>query len=248
MKTRVRKRTPSGKSQSRPVISAAVAASLLTLVFGLAYRVLADRLAVPVTTTPIDPATVQRFPMVIGDWAGQEVPIDEATVRATDTDAHINRRYTRLRGLESVSFYVACGVKARDLMPHRPEVCYTGNGWTLADRRSVELPLSDGAKLPCNIMQFSRGSLNTQKALVLDYYLVDGQYCSDVSLLRSKAWRGSGVVKYVAQVQIVIPVTVTMTIDSATKAVCAFAVDSAASVIGLFKDVGQNQPSGKHSY
>jgi EpsI family protein len=225
------------------VIVAAVAASFLMLVFGLAYRVLAGRLAAPATTTPIDPAMVQRFPMQIGEWTGQEVPIDEATVRATDTDAHINRRYARQGALESVNLYVACGVKARDLMPHRPEVCYTGNGWTLLDRRSVELALSDGAKLPCNVMQFSRGGLNIQQVLVLDYYLVDRQYCSDVSLLRSKAWKGSGTVKYVAQVQVITSVTATMTSDSATRLICAFAADSAASVAELFKYEEKNPTS-----
>jgi EpsI family protein len=181
--------------------------------------------------------------MQIGEWAGQEVPIDEATVRATDTDAHINRRYTRQGAPESVNLYVACGVKARDLMPHRPEVCYTGSGWTLLDRHSVELALSDGTKLPCNVMQFSKGGLNAQKVLVLDYYLVDRQYCSDVSLLRSKAWRGSGTVKYVAQVQVITPVMATMTSDSAMRLVSAFAVDSAASITGLFENEEKNPTS-----
>jgi len=233
----------SDKLGRRSVMAAAVVASFLMLVFGLAYRVVAGRLAAPATTTPIDPATVQRFPMQIGEWMGQDVAIDEATVRATDTDAHINRRYSRQGSLESVNLYVACGVKARDLMPHRPEVCYTGNGWTLTERRSVELSLSDGTKLPCNIIQFSRGGLNTQKVLVLDYYIVDGQYCSDVSLLRSKAWRGSGTVKYVAQVQVVTSITAIMTADSATRSVSAFAVDSVASIAGLFENTEGNPTS-----
>jgi EpsI family protein len=205
------------------------------LVFGLAYRTLAWRLAAPVTAAPIDPAVMALFPMQIGDWEGQDVPIDEATVRATDTDAHINRRYVRRGALESVNLYVACGVKARDLMPHRPEVCYTGNGWTLTDKRSTELTLSDGTKLPCNVMQFSRGGLTTQRVVVLDYYIVDGQYCGDVSLLRSKAWRGSGTVKYVAQVQIITFMAATTTAESATRSVSGFATESAASLAVLFR-------------
>lgn len=233
----------SDKSIRRSVTAAAAAASILMLVFGLTYRVVAARLADPVTTTPIDPAMVQRFPVQIGEWTGQDVPIDEATVRATDTDAHINRRYSRRGSLESVNLYVACGVKARDLMPHRPEVCYTGNGWTLTGRRSVELSLSDSTKLPCNVMQFSRGGLNTQKVLVLDYYIVDGQYCSDVSLLRSKAWRGSGTVTYVAQVQVVTSITATATADSATRLVSAFAVDSVTSIARLFENAEGNPTS-----
>jgi EpsI family protein len=222
-------------------IAAAVAASCLMLVFGLAYRVVAARLEAPTDATPISPAALARFPMQIGDWTGEEVPMDEAVVRATDTDAHLNRRYSRHGGLEVVSFYVASGIKARDLMPHRPEVCYVGAGWTRTDHRLVDLSLRDSTKLPCNIMQFSRGVLNAQKVVVLDYYLVDGQYCPDVSLLRSKAWRGSGTVRYVAQVQITTSVTETLTSDSAAALVSGFAIDSAALTAELFKHVQDDQ-------
>jgi EpsI family protein len=235
--------TKSDKSNRQSVIAAAVAASLLIAVFGLTYRVLAARLEGPVDSTPINPAVMARFPMEIGGWMGQEVPLDEAIVRATDTDAHINRRYSRHNGMESVALYVACGVKARDLMPHRPEVCYTGAGWTLTNRRSVEMPLDGGMRLPCNVLQFSRGALNTQRVVVLDYYVVDGEYCQDVSLLRSKAWRGSGTVRYVAQVQVVAPVTETLVADSATRLVCAFAVDSASSIARLFEETEKGPAS-----
>ncbi|MBM3791986.1 MAG: EpsI family protein, partial [Acidobacteria bacterium] len=132
----------------RPAFAAAVAASGLMLVLGLAYRAVAARLEGPVGTDPISQEALARFPLQIGDWTGEEVPLDEAIVRATDTDAHLNRRYARRGGLEAVSFYIASGVRARDLMPHRPEVCYTGAGWTLTGRQTVELPLGESGKLP----------------------------------------------------------------------------------------------------
>jgi EpsI family protein len=187
---------------------------------------------------------LEQLPQEIGDWASQEVPLDEAIVRATDTDAHVSRRYSRQGALESVYLYIASGVKARDLMPHRPEVCYTGNGWTLVDRDSVELSLREGVKLPCNILRFSRGALDTKAVVVLDYYIVDGQYCSDVSLLRSKAWRGSGAVQYVAQVEIITAVTVTQTADSSAKLISAFAADSASSIVQLFQHPERNLSTG----
>jgi EpsI family protein len=233
------------KPNRRPVIVAAIAASFLMLFFGLGYRVLATRLEAPVNTTPISPEALAQLPLHIGDWMGQEVPLDDAIVHATDTDAHVNRRYSRHSGLESISLYVASGVKARDLMPHRPEVCYTGAGWTLMNRRSMELPLSDGMKLPCNILEFFRGTLNTNRIVVLDYYIVDGQYCHDVSLLRSKAWRGSGTVDYVAQVQIATPITATPTADSATRLVSDFAVDSASSIAQLLENAERNEQVGR---
>jgi len=234
-----------GNPSMRPVLIAATAASILMFAFGETYRVLAARLAAPAAATPIDPAALEQFPLQIGNWTGEDVPLDDAIVRATDTDAHINRRYSRHNGSGRISFYVASGVKARDLMPHRPEVCYTGAGWTLTDRRLVELPLSDSAKLPCNIMQFSRGVLNTQKIVVLDYYLVDGQYCADISLLRSKVWRGSATVRYVAQIQIVTSVTEALNAEAAAKAISDFAVESAALTASLFADPETNRSEGE---
>lgn len=227
---------------------AAITASFLMLILGLGYRVLAARLSAPLNTTPISPAALELLPLQIGDWTGREVPLDEDIVRTADTDAHINRSYSRNNSFEFISLYVATGVKARDLMPHRPEVCYTGAGWTLIDKRSLELPLSDGTELPCNVMQFSRGTLTTKKVVVLDYYIVDGQYCSDVSLLRSKAWRGSGTVRYVAQVQIVTSISSNQTADSATKAVNTFAVESALLISRLFEDAEEDQQSDKDRF
>jgi EpsI family protein len=226
----------------RPVIVAATAASFLMLVFGIGYRVLAARLAAPVNTTALSAEELQRLPLQIGDWAGQEVPLDEAIVRATDTDAYINRRYSRNNGFESVWLYIAYGVKPRDLMPHRPEVCYTGSGWTLMDRSSMELPLSDGMKLPCGTFQFSRGALNTEKVVLLDYYIVDGEYCGDVSLLRSKAWRGAGAIRYVAQVQVVASVTTNLTTDSAARLISAFAAESSPLIRSLFESAEDSKP------
>jgi EpsI family protein len=222
---------------------AAIVSSVLMLVFGLGFRVLAARLSAPVDTMPIDPEALQQLPLRIGDWTGQEVPLDEAIVRATDTDAHINRRYSRRSGLESALLYIASGVKARDLMPHRPEVCYTGAGWTLTNRQSVDLPLSNEMKLPCNILQFSRGTLDKSRVIVLDYYLVDGQYCRDVSLLRSKAWRGSGTVDYVAQVQIVTLIAPGQTVQSAMAILSDFAVASTSLIVDVFKGVVEDRSS-----
>ena len=230
---------------SKSVIIAAIVAGFLMLISSAAYRVLASRLEAPVNTTPISPAALERLPLQIGDWMGREVPLDEAIVRATDTDAHINRSYSRNNASQYISLYIASGVKARDLMPHRPEVCYTGAGWTLIDKRSKELPLSDGMKLPCNTFQFSRGTLNTKKTVLLNYYIVDGQYCRDVSLLRSKAWRGSGTVRYVAQIQIAASATSNLTADSAARIISDFAVESASSISRLFESPEEDRYSDK---
>lgn len=227
----------------RSVVLAAATAGLIIFMWGIAYRVMAARLEAPVDTNPIQSEVLEKFPLQVSDWTGEDVPLDDAIVRATDTDAHLNRRYLRGNASEYVMLYIACGIKARDLMPHRPEVCYTGAGWTLIDKCSLELPLTDEIKLPCNILQFSRGSLSKEKVIVLDYYIVDGRYCNDVSLLRSKAWRGSGTIRYVAQVQIITSVLETLGTDSSQKIISDFAIESALPIAGLFESNEENQQS-----
>jgi hypothetical protein len=145
--------------------------------------------------------------------------------------------------VETVSLWVACGVRTRDLMPHRPEVCYTGSGWTLREQKAVDLPTANGGTLPCNLMRFSRGTLGMQSTMVLYYYIVDGTYCRDVS-----EWRYSlKAIGYVAQVQVVAPVPAGQTADSVERLVSAFAVDSAAPLIGLFDDVQETvDPAETH--
>ncbi len=232
-------------SNSHPAVTAAVAASCLMLVFGLTYRVVAAKPKAPIGMTPISPNALTWFPMQIGDWTGEDVPMDEAIARATDTDACLNRRYTRRGGFEPITFYIASVVEAGDLMPHRPEVCYIGTGWTLVDHRLAKLPLGDSTALPCHIMQFSRDVLNTQKVVVLDYYLVNGQYSADVSLLRWKACLGYGRVRCVAQIQIAAPITATSNAEAAIKMLCDFAVESAASTAALFDDPLTKQNAGE---
>lgn len=234
----------SDNKNRRLVVVAAIAASFLILVFGLTHRVLVARLVVFENKTPIDPATLERFPLQIGGWTGQDVPMDEAIVGAAGTAAHINRRYSRSSGLESVWLYVACGVKANRVLCRRPPACYTALGFSLVDRRSMELPLNDGTKLPCSVFQFFPGGLGTQKVTVLHYLIADGQYFGDISVPLLQAGRGIRAVGYVAQVQIV-ALTESLTADSSTRLVSAFAVDSALSIAQLFEALKEDRSSGE---
>ncbi len=234
----------SDNANRRLVVVAAIAASLLILIFDLTYRVLVAPLEFFVNKTPIDPAALERFPLQIGGWTGQNVPLDEAIVDATGTDAHISRRYSRSSSSEFVSLYVACGVKAQRVLCRRPPASYIVFGFSLLDRRSMELLLDDGIKLPCSIFQFFHDRLDTKKVTVLYYLIADGQYFGDASVSLRQAGRGIRAVDYVAQVQIGAS-TESLTADSATRLVSAFAVDSALSIARLFEALEEDQSSGE---
>jgi hypothetical protein len=68
---------------------------------------------------------------------------------------------------------------------------------------------------------------------VLSYYIVDGETCPDVSLLRSKEWSGSAGIRYMAQVQVAYSDNGDGQSRSAAEAVRAFAVQSAPEIESL---------------
>jgi len=181
-------------------VSTAVSVLLLG---GVGYRVIANRYARPVDSVKLPPGTLAKLPLEIGNWSGKDSPLEDAIVEQTDTDAHVNRTYINRAASQAVSLFVGYGIRLRDLMPHRPEVCYPGGGWTADGATDVELLLADGSMLPCRILRFRRGGLSNDRITVLNYYVVDGECCADVSVLRSKAWRAAGGDSYAVQVQVV---------------------------------------------
>lgn len=229
--------TESENANKRAIMVAAGMVVCLLALSGVGYRLLAEHLAGSGDGALLPPGTLAGLPMRIGEWDGKDMPLTEAVIRATDTDDHVSRMYSPRVGGERVWLFVAYGVRARDLMPHRPEVCYPGNGWTIRDTRDVELPLGDESRLQCRILRFSQAGLSAKAVTVLNYYIVDGQYCPDVSLLRSKAWLGSRGVRYIAQVQITCSSDSALSPDSAARSVRAFAVDSARAIHSLMPDV-----------
>jgi EpsI family protein len=228
------------KLSFRPVTTASLIAIVMMFAFGAANRTLTNRLANSQSVSPIPSDALDGLSLQISDWTGQDEPLDEAIIEATDTDAHISRLYRR-HSLESVWLYIAAGRRTRDLMPHRPEVCYTGAGWTRISSKSKELIMDDKTLLPCSIFQFSRGALNTKNVIILDYYIVDGQFSRDVSLLRSKIWKGDGMVKYSAQIEIVASVTTEQSAETAEKLVLDFAFESAQSILKTLQRVVDSQ-------
>lgn len=209
----------------------AVAAFLLLLAGGTAYRLLAARYDRPTNSIPLKPGSLAALPMIIGEWVGRDDPLDEAVVRATGTDDHINRTYTQAEAGVPVALFIAYGVRLRDLEPHRPEVCYPGAGWTLDEVETLTLSLGKENNLPCRILRFDRGGFAPDRITVLNYYIVDGEYAPDVSLLRSKAWRFRDDASYAAQVQVVCGGSLKS--KKADQWVRAFAVESAPAIRSL---------------
>jgi EpsI family protein len=222
--------------QRRAVAVSAVLASVVMLVSGIGYRVLAARPPGAANAVPLDPALLERFPMQLGDWTGQDIPMDEAIVDATGSDAHVNRQYSQRDGLAGVSLFIACGTNVNEIMSHRPTGCYRAAGWQLVDRRLLDLPFDGGMKIPCVLYKFHRPGLEAKTVVVLHYCFADGAYFNETVKVRAAGWRGFKRIGLVAQVQITTP-DATLTTDSAVRAVSAFAADSAPAIADLLEQL-----------
>ena len=140
-------------------------------------------------------------PFKLGKWQGEDRPLDENIVEATDTDQHVNRIYREEGTTRAVNLFVAFGTRMRDMVPHRPQVCYPGGGWNHVYTHEREIETPDGQIVPCQIHNFKKGVFDLRKRWVLNYYLLSGRYLPDVGKLRRRiVW--SAEPSYVVQVQI----------------------------------------------
>jgi hypothetical protein len=216
----------------------------LMLISGWGYRHLARYLDRPAETMAMSAGTLAKLPMNLGSWEGTDLPLESGVVRALDAEDYLNRGYARYLGTEAVELFIVYGVRGRDLMPHRPEVCYPANGWVLREADRDQLPIAEAENLECKIYHFDRSGLDFNAISVLNYYIIDGQYCPDVSLLKSKAWRGSGALRYLVQVQISCPLGLTRTSETTNRILRDFAVDSAPAIRSLLADIESKSVSG----
>lgn len=228
--------TNQARAHEKPRFAAFVAAMIFLVTAGAGFRTLAHYLDRAPTCAPIPPGTLRELPLRIGGWAGREQALDESIVRATDVDDYVSRLYVRESDNQGVGLWVAFGVRARDLMPHRPEVCYPGAGWTLLDQHTTVLQAKNGATLRARVLTFAPGGLDPRHLTVLNYYIVDGETSEDVSLLRSKAWRGQASIGYMAQVQITCRTDPTRAIVLPANVVREFAVETFGPIRDLLRE------------
>lgn len=223
-----------------PALAWTVTLALL-LASGGAYRIAEARFVAAPPGVRLPAGTLAHLPLQLAGWSGQDVPLDERIIQATRTDDHLNRRYRQ--GGASVFLWVAYGVRLRDLLPHRPEVCYVGAGWMLERTEGLELKTSEGLPLPCQLQFFRRGGLEAERTVVLNYFLVSGQYSRDVELLRKSAWR-AGARAYSAQMQVSCPGPF---VERGEEAVRQFAAESAPAIRALVENaVAQAETRREH--
>lgn len=193
---------PAAAQTARSLRLPVAAALIVVAAGGLHFRHASARYGRLLESAPLPKGTLENLPLELPGWTGTAFILDELLARATDTSDHVCRIYASTEGLPRASLFVGYGLNLRDLTPHRPEVCYVGQGWTQVRVDAAPLPLPDGQELPCQMFFFRQGDLKPVFKVVLHYYIADGARGPDVSWLIRTALRGDRGARYAARVLI----------------------------------------------
>jgi EpsI family protein len=80
---------------------------------------------------------ISSFPMVIGDWTGEEMVLTDREYELLETRNLIMRNYHNKKG-ENINFYIVYSQDNRKVS-HPPEICMQGDGATIVDKATFQV-------------------------------------------------------------------------------------------------------------
>ena len=207
-------------------------AFVLLISAGVAYRILASRLEIVTSTAISLPVPLSAFPMQIGNWQGKDVPIPENIQRVAGNDDFLNRVYINETTNQWANIYIAYSGRPRNMLGHRPDICYVGGGWVHDSTDESSFVSSYGRDYTCLIHRFHMPAPRTDQIVVLNYYILNGQITADDSGFSGVSMRTPNIAgdpaRYVTQIQI------SSALENATR---SLAYDAADIVMKYFPDV-----------
>jgi EpsI family protein len=234
---------PMLQSQPRPLRFAVFVAGSCLLVSGLSYRMVLGRLQQLSSVRVVLDPPLSAFPMVVGSWQGERVPLSAAVLRVAKNDDYISRRYVNADTGEVVNLYVAYTARPRTMLGHRPRICYPSAGWLHQGTKEAQFE-TGRAWLSCLVHRFQEAGLRGGQQLVLNYYVLNGQPTIDENGFSSIRWRDPNLrldaTRYVAQVQIIVPSM--LDVVAAEHTATRFATASVDGLLALLPHTGATAP------
>ena len=137
-----------------------------------------------------DTVDIESFPMQIGDWVAEELPISEADYAILETRNAFTRKYTNPQG-RGIYIFVVYSQSNRKIS-HPPEVCYTGSGVDVLENTRDSIPVPDAnLMIYVNRLVLSKG---TAKQLAFYWFKVGdiftANYWKQQSLIALKTLLG----------------------------------------------------------
>ncbi|MGQ9609408.1 MAG: exosortase C-terminal domain/associated protein EpsI [bacterium] len=95
-----------------------------------------------------------KIPLIIGNWYGKELGMDERTYKILETKDAIMREY--INSNDTVLLAIVFSQDNRKVA-HPPEVCFAGGGWERSDR-GIETLIINGREIKMNRLILQKDS------------------------------------------------------------------------------------------
>jgi hypothetical protein len=92
------------------------------------------------------------IPSRVGDWDGEDVPLDAQVWEVVGGTGYLNRRYVNRRTGQVVAVYLACG-RPGPIAIHTPDLCYPRSGYLVIGENTRRTVAVDG---PAHVAEFNR--------------------------------------------------------------------------------------------
>jgi hypothetical protein len=187
-----------------------VLAVLLLVFSGITYRLLASHFEL-LFDTPISlPVPLSALPAQIGDWMGTDLAIRSTTKEYMEknfADDFLSRRYINPATQTWADVYIVyCSSRPGGILGHQPRVCYPAHDWVHDSTEPSQFISRAGRQIPCLIHRFHKTALTYNQAVILNFYILNGQITADEDDLSSPWARRPNIAgdpaRYVVQVQI----------------------------------------------
>jgi hypothetical protein len=181
-------------------------AFILLISFGIAYRVLAERLELFTDVKIALERPLNEFPMEFGGWQGSEVEISKTVQKVAGNDDFLSRLYMNSETNQWANVYVAYSARPRTMRGHRPQVCYPSGGWVHDGTVHDKVISASGRDIKCLIHRFRRPAPSSDEIVVLNFYILNGEVTDDEDKFAGVGFRTPNIsgdaARYVTQVQI----------------------------------------------
>ncbi|MCG8450911.1 MAG: EpsI family protein [Pirellulales bacterium] len=125
------------------VIFPFAAAVVVIISLSLVEGVMRDRWATPGVEASEVGQRFQQVPIELGDWVGEDLPVDMVTKSTAGAVNYVSRRYVNRRTKQEVTLWLIVG-HSRDICRHTPDVCYPNQGFRrVGSQLKHPIPITD---------------------------------------------------------------------------------------------------------
>jgi len=97
-----------------------------------------------------------QVPLNIGEWEGEDLPVDEVVRKTAGAIGYVSRRYTNVTSGKQVVLWLIVG-HSRDVTRHTPNICYPSSGFRQTGSQMLHsAELNDGTEAKFYTAKFEK--------------------------------------------------------------------------------------------